>query len=29
VQAGLYLGKVYGHSDKPLIHFALEVPGQK
>jgi hypothetical protein len=25
----LYLGKVYGHHDKPLIHFALEVPPQK
>lgn len=26
VEPGLYLGKVYGHHDKPLIHFALEVP---
>lgn len=24
VQPDLYLGKVYGHGDKPLIHFALE-----
>ena len=29
VEANLYLGKVYGHSNKPLIHFALEVPVQK
>ena len=29
VQPGLYLGKVYGHGDKPLIHFALEVPDKK
>ncbi len=24
----LYLGKVYGHHDKPLIHFALEVAAE-
>ena len=29
VQPGLYLGKVYGHGNKPLIHFALEVPVKK
>lgn len=29
VHPGLYLGKVYGHHDKPLIHFALEVPPKK
>jgi hypothetical protein len=29
VQPGLYLGKVYGHENKPLIHFALEVPVNK
>lgn len=29
VQPGLYLGKVYGHHDKPLIHFALEVHAKK
>src|SRR5678815_1927364 len=29
LQPDLYLGKVYGHGDKPLIHFALEVPDQK
>lgn len=28
VQPGLYLGKVYGHGDKPLIHFALETPAK-
>lgn len=28
VQPGLYLGKVYGHADKPLIHFALETQGK-
>ena len=26
VEPGLYLGKVYGHANKSLIHFALEVP---
>lgn len=25
VQPDLYLGKVYGHKNKPMIHFALEV----
>jgi hypothetical protein len=29
VEPGLYLGKVYGHEDKPLIHFALEVLPKK
>jgi hypothetical protein len=29
VQPGLYLGKVYGHENKPLIHFALETPPAK
>ncbi len=29
VGPNLYLGKVYGHHDKPLIHFALEVPPSK
>ena len=29
VEPGLYLGKVYGHENKPLIHFALEVPAKK
>lgn len=29
VQPGLYLGKVYGHANKPLIHFALEVLTKK
>ena len=29
VEPGLYLGKVYGHKNKPLIHFALEVPAKK
>ena len=29
VEPGLYLGKVYGHGNKPLIHFALEVPVKK
>lgn len=28
VEPGLYLGKVYGHADKPLIHFALETRGK-
>lgn len=25
IEPNLYLGKVYGHKDRPLIHFALEV----
>lgn len=29
VQPGLYLGKVYGHANKPLIHIALEVLAKK
>jgi len=29
VQPDLYLGKVYGHGDKPLIHFALEPSPKK
>ena len=29
VGPNLYLGKVYGHHDKPLIHFALEVSPSK
>ena len=29
VQGDLYLGKVYGHGNKPLIHFALEVSPKK
>lgn len=29
VGPGLYLGKVYGLHDKPLIHFALEVLSKK
>lgn len=29
ISPGLYIGKVYGHGDKPLIHFALEVPAKK
>jgi hypothetical protein len=29
VQPSLYLGKVYGHANKPLIHFALEVLTKK
>ena len=29
VGPNLYLGKVYGHHDKPLIHFALEVSASK
>lgn len=28
IQPDLYLGKVYGHKDKPLIHFALEIPSK-
>jgi len=29
VQPNLYLGKVYGHANEPLIHFALEVSPKK
>ncbi len=29
VGPNLYLGKVYGHHNKPLIHFALEIPPSK